>query len=114
MHQAAFMGKMISGVVDVLCRKKWKSCAEHCFITRTVFSACVDCGFVIQFPKEHKDAYSMSRADEIYRATCLDILENGFWDTDLDVRPKSADGTPAHTVKKFGVVNRYDQREEFA
>ena len=55
----------------------------------------------------------MSRADEIYRATCLDILENGFWDTDLEVRPKWADGTPAHTVKKFGVVNRYDLKEEF-
>ena len=55
----------------------------------------------------------MSRADEIYRATCLDILENGFWDTDLQVRPKWGDGTPAHTVKKFGVVNRYDLREEF-
>ena len=55
----------------------------------------------------------MSRADEIYRATCLDILQNGFWDTDLQVRPRWADGTPAHTVKKFGVVNRYDLREEF-
>ncbi len=55
----------------------------------------------------------MSRADEIYRATCLDILENGFWDTDLQVRPKWADGTPAHTVKKFGVVNRYNLKEEF-
>ena len=55
----------------------------------------------------------MSRADEIYRATCLDILENGFWDTELQVRPRWADGTPAHTVKKFGVVNRYDLREEF-
>jgi len=55
----------------------------------------------------------MSRADEIYRATCLDILENGFYDTDLEVRPHWADGTPAHTVKKFGVVNRYDLREEF-
>ena len=55
----------------------------------------------------------MSRADEIYRATCLDILENGFWDTDLEVRPRWADGTPAHTVKKFGVVNRYDLKEEF-
>ena len=55
----------------------------------------------------------MSRADELYRATCLDILENGFWDTDLDVRPKWADGTPAHTVKKFGVVNRYNLKEEF-
>ena len=55
----------------------------------------------------------MSKADEIYRATCLDILENGFWDTDLQVRPKWADGTPAHTVKKFGVVNRYNLKEEF-
>ena len=55
----------------------------------------------------------MSRADEIYRATCRDILENGFWDTDLDVRPRWADGTPAHTVKKFGVVNRYNLNEEF-
>ncbi len=55
----------------------------------------------------------MSRADEIYRATCRDILENGFYDTDLEVRPKWADGTPAHTVKKFGVVNRYNLKEEF-
>ena len=55
----------------------------------------------------------MSRADEIYRATCLDILENGFYDTELQVRPKWSDGTPAHTVKKFGVVNRYDLKEEF-
>ena len=55
----------------------------------------------------------MSRADELYKATCLDILENGFYDTDLEVRPRWADGTPAHTVKKFGVVNRYDLKEEF-
>ena len=55
----------------------------------------------------------MSRADELYRATCLDILENGFYDTDLEVRPRWADGTPAHTVKKFGVVNRYNLQEEF-
>ena len=55
----------------------------------------------------------MSRADEIYIATCKDILENGFYDTDLEVRPKWADGTPAHTVKKFGVVNRYNLKEEF-
>ena len=55
----------------------------------------------------------MSRADELYRATCLDILENGFYDTELEVRPRWADGTPAHTVKKFGVVNRYNLKEEF-
>ena len=55
----------------------------------------------------------MSRADELYRATCRDILENGFYDTDLEVRPRWEDGTPAHTVKKFGVVNRYNLKEEF-
>jgi len=55
----------------------------------------------------------MSRADELYRQTCLDILNNGFYDTDLEVRPRWADGTPAHTVKKFGVVNRYNLKEEF-
>ena len=55
----------------------------------------------------------MSRADEIYIATCRDILENGFSDEALEVRPKWEDGTPAHTIKKFGVVNRYDLREEF-
>ena len=55
----------------------------------------------------------MSKADIIYRNTCLEILENGVWDTDQKVRPHWDDGTPAHTVKKFGVVNRYDLSEEF-
>ena len=55
----------------------------------------------------------MSRADELYRQTCLDILNNGFSDEHLEVRPKWADGTPAHTIKKFGVVNRYNLAEEF-
>ncbi|MBE6945121.1 MAG: thymidylate synthase [Ruminococcaceae bacterium] len=55
----------------------------------------------------------MSYADELYRATCLDILQNGIWDTDQKVRPRWEDGTPAHTIKKFGVVNRYDLQKEF-
>ena len=55
----------------------------------------------------------MSRADEIFIANCRDILENGTWDTDREVRPRWADGTPAHTIKKFGQVSRYDLREEF-
>ena len=55
----------------------------------------------------------MSRADELYRQTCLDILENGFSDENLQVRPRWEDGTPAHTIKKFGVVNRYNLAEEF-
>ena len=55
----------------------------------------------------------MSRADELYKATCRDILKNGFSDENLEVRPHWADGTPAHTIKKFGVVNRYNLAEEF-
>ena len=55
----------------------------------------------------------MSRADEIFAQNMTDIMENGFWDTELDVRPKWEDGTPAHTVKKFGIVNRYNLQEEF-
>ena len=55
----------------------------------------------------------MSRADEIFISNCKDILENGVWDTDLNVRPRWDDGEPAHTVKRFGIVNRYDLSEEF-
>lgn len=55
----------------------------------------------------------MSRADEIFIQNCKDILENGVWDTDREVRPRWEDGSPAHTVKKFGVVNRYNLAEEF-
>ena len=55
----------------------------------------------------------MSRADEIFIQNCRDILDHGIWDTDREVRPRWEDGTPAHTVKKFGIVNRYDLSEEF-
>lgn len=55
----------------------------------------------------------MSYADEIFVKNCRDILENGVWDTDFEVRPKWDDGTPAHTVKKFCLVNRYDLQKEF-
>ena len=55
----------------------------------------------------------MSRADEIFRENCLTILNDGVWDTDLNVRPHWDDGTPAHTVKHFGIVNRYNLQEEF-
>ena len=55
----------------------------------------------------------MSKADEIFIQNCKDILENGCWDTDLAVRPHWEDGTPAHTIKKFGIVNRYDLSGEF-
>lgn len=55
----------------------------------------------------------MSYADQVFVQNCKDILTNGVWDTDLNVRPHWDDGTPAHTVKKFGIVNRYDLSKEF-
>lgn len=55
----------------------------------------------------------MSKADKIFINMCKDIIENGFSDEGQDVRPRWDDGTPAHTIKKFGVVNRYDLSEEF-
>ncbi|MBR1676658.1 MAG: thymidylate synthase [Clostridia bacterium] len=55
----------------------------------------------------------MSYADKVFRANVEDILANGVWDTDREVRPKWLDGTPAHTVKKFCIVNRYDLSKEF-
>lgn len=55
----------------------------------------------------------MSRADELFIENCKDILANGIWDTDRAVRTRWDDGTPAHTIKKFCVVNRYNLAEEF-
>ena len=55
----------------------------------------------------------MSLADKTFISNCKDILENGVWDTEYNVRPHWTDGTPAHTVKKFGIVNRYDLSKEF-
>ena len=55
----------------------------------------------------------MSKADLIFIENCKDIIKNGFSDENLPVRPVWADGTPAHTVKKFGIVNRYNLQEEF-
>ena len=55
----------------------------------------------------------MSFADKVFIDTCKDILTNGVWDKDFDVRPKWEDGSPAYTIKKFGVVNRYDLSKEF-
>ena len=55
----------------------------------------------------------MSRADELFIQNCRGILDNGFWDTGLGVRPRWEDGESAHTVKRFGIVNRYDLSEEF-
>lgn len=55
----------------------------------------------------------MALADKIFIDMCKDMLINGIWDTNCNVRPKWEDGTPAHTIKKFGVINRYDLQKEF-
>ncbi len=55
----------------------------------------------------------MSQADHVFIQNCKDILQNGVWDRDQQVRPRWEDGTPAHTVKLFGLVNRYDLAREF-
>lgn len=55
----------------------------------------------------------MSKADVLYRETCMKIINEGFSDDNLNVRPHWEDGTPAHTIKTFGVVNRYNLAEEF-
>ena len=55
----------------------------------------------------------MSYADRVFKLTCKDIIENGTDTQGERVRPHWEDGTPAYTIKKFGVVNRYDLRKEF-
>ena len=55
----------------------------------------------------------MSYADKVFVDMCNDILKNGTNTEGEKVRPHWEDGTPAFTIKKFGVVNRYDLREEF-
>ena len=56
---------------------------------------------------------TMSIADKIFIDTCRQILDEGISDENLPVRPKWLDGTPAHTIKKFCIVNRYDLSKEF-
>ena len=55
----------------------------------------------------------MSLADKIFIQNCRDIIDNGYSDIDCPVRPRWEDGTPAHTIKRFGIVNRYNLAEEF-
>lgn len=55
----------------------------------------------------------MSYADTLFINMCKDILENGMSTEGEKVRPHWEDGTPAYTIKKFGVVNRYDLSKEF-
>ena len=55
----------------------------------------------------------MSYAEDVFIKMSQDILENGTSTEGEKVRPVWEDGTPAYTIKKFGVVNRYDLRKDF-
>lgn len=55
----------------------------------------------------------MSKADQLFISMCQDIIKNGTDTQGQEVRPHWPDGTPAYTIKRFGVCNRYDLREEF-
>lgn len=55
----------------------------------------------------------MSQADEIFINMCKDIIEHGYSTEGEKVRPKWEDGTSAYTIKRFGIVNRYDLSKEF-
>ena len=55
----------------------------------------------------------MSIADKYFIENCKDIIENGVWDLEYTPRPKWEDGSPAHAIKKFCIVNRYNLQEEF-
>ncbi len=55
----------------------------------------------------------MSKADDLFVSMCKDIIEKGTTTEGQRVRPRWEDGTSAYTIKRFGVCNRYDLREEF-
>lgn len=55
----------------------------------------------------------MNRADQLFIKMCRDIIDHGYSSEGGKVRPHWQDGTPAHTMKQFGVVNRYDLSKEF-
>ncbi len=55
----------------------------------------------------------MSKADVLFVNMCREILDHGYSTEGQKVRPHWEDGTPAYTIKTFGVVNRYDLQEEF-
>jgi thymidylate synthase len=55
----------------------------------------------------------LSKTDNIFINNCIEILDNGISDEDQVVRPRWDDGNPAHTIKTFGMINRYDLSKEF-
>lgn len=55
----------------------------------------------------------MSYADKVFVSMCEDILETGCTNENQSIRAKWEDGEPAYTIKKFGIINKYDLRKEF-
>ena len=55
----------------------------------------------------------MSQADKIFVELCREIIDNGESTEGQDIRAKWEDGTPAHTIKKFGMINTYDLEKKF-
>lgn len=55
----------------------------------------------------------MSKADKLFVDMCQKIINTGFSSEGQIVRPHWEDGTPAHTIKTFGIMNRYNLQEEF-
>lgn len=76
--------------------------SAHCGILHVVYGG-----------KRDRKLIGMSKADDIFVGMCNDIIEHGTTTEGEDVRPHWDDGTPAYTIKEFGVCNRYDLREEF-
>lgn len=56
----------------------------------------------------------MSYADDLFIRMCQDIIDNGLSTEGEKVRPVWEDtGESAYTIKRFGIVNRYDLSKEF-
>ena len=55
----------------------------------------------------------MSQADKYFKEEVNKLLTEGFNDKDFEVRPHWPDGTPAHTIKTFCAIRRYDLSKEF-
>jgi len=81
---------------------------------RFIKSNCIDeRGIAGQARNDGEREEVMAYADKVFIDNCRDILENGSWDTGQNVRTRWEDGSPAHTIKQFGIVNRYDLSKEF-
>ena len=73
----------------------------------------VSCCYKERTMETRRKKTGMSLADHIFIDMCKDVIENGTSTEGEKVRPVWEDGTSAYTIKRFGVVNRYDLRKEF-